>query len=82
VSLKINDGGSRWWFFTANEENSRFSMVVSRSSLDVWREVAGGRRCPYIDGSRRFVAGGEDKLESTAAYCALVHSHSGLDDLL
>jgi hypothetical protein len=56
--------------------------AVSRSSLDVWREVAGGLRCPYIDGSRRFVSGGEDKLESTSVYCALVHSHSGLDDLL
>jgi hypothetical protein len=82
VSLKIDDSGCWWRFLTANEENSRFSMAVSRLSLDVWREVAGGRRCPYIDGSRWFVAGGEDKLGSTVAYCALVHSHSGLDDLL
>jgi hypothetical protein len=82
VSLKIDDSGRRWRFLTANEENSRYSMAVSRSSLDVWCEIAGGRWCPYIDGSWQFVAGGEDKLESTAAYCALVHSHSGLDDLL
>jgi hypothetical protein len=36
----------------------------------------------FIGGLRRFMAGGEDKLESTAADCALVFLHSGLSDLI
>jgi hypothetical protein len=37
---------------------------------------------PSYSGLRRFVAGGEDKLESTVADSALVFLHSGRVDLL
>jgi hypothetical protein len=57
VSLKIDEAGVGGGSLLQMGKNSRFSMVVSRSSLDVWREVASGRRCPYIDDSRRFVVG-------------------------
>jgi hypothetical protein len=45
------------------------------------RVVKEGLRC-FIGGLRRFVARGEDKLESTAADYALVFLHSDRVDLL
>jgi hypothetical protein len=52
-------------------------VVVGWQGLEAWRGLGGEHRCSFIVGLRRFVARGEDKLESTAADCALVFFHSG-----
>jgi hypothetical protein len=57
-------------------------VAVGWQGLQAWRGVRGERRCSFIVGLRRFVARGEDKLESTVTDCALVFFDSGGVDLL
>jgi hypothetical protein len=64
----------------SNNLNSHMHIQNSRcSSSDAWQWVVEGRRCRFI-GQAKAVRG--QRIRRTAAYCVLVHSHSGLDDLL